>query len=146
MAASDYTTETYPASKNEGQIYSLKMSNVKLYAGHMVGTNTSGYAVEGNDEAADIKILGIATETVDNSGGSAGDLSIKVKAGTFKLEHDGTLSQAEVGEMVAGHYNFTVNKAASTSNANLAGMCVEYVSATEAWVKMGPEMAERING
>lgn len=141
----DAAVAKYPDSKNEGAIISLSMSNVKLYAGTMIGTNTSGYAVNGNNAAADIKILGIATETVDNSGGSAGDLSIKVKAGTYLLEHAGTITQAMVGEMVCAEYNFTLNIAGTLSNDNIAGMCVEYVSATEAWVKMGPEMAERIN-
>ena len=141
----DVAVAKYPASKDEGSIVALAMSNVKLYAGTMIGTNTSGYAVNGNNAAADIKILGIATETVDNSGGSAGDLKIKVKAGTFLLEHAGTITQAMVGEMGCAEYNYTLNIAGTLSNDNIAGMCVEYVSATEAWVKMGPEMAERIN-
>ena len=141
----DVAVAKYPASKDEGSIVALAMSNVKLYAGTMIGTNTAGYAVNGNDAAADIKILGVATETVDNSGGSAGDLKIKVKAGTFLLEHAGTITQAMVGEMVCAEYNYTLNIAGTLSNDNIAGMCVEYVSATEAWVKMGPEMAERIN-
>ena len=141
----DVAVAKYPASKDEGSIVALAMSNVKLYAGTMIGTNTSGYAVNGNNAAADIKILGVATETVDNSGGSAGDLKIKVKAGTFLLEHAGTITQAMVGEMVCAEYNYTLNIAGTLSNDNIAGRCVEYVSATEAWVKMGPEMAERIN-
>ena len=141
----DVAVAKYPASKDEGSIVALAMSNVKLYTGTMIGTNTSGYAVNGNNAAADIKILGVATETVDNSGGSAGDLKIKVKAGTFLLEHAGTITQAMVGEMVCAEYNYTLNIAGTLSNDNIAGMCVEYVSATEAWVKMGPEMAERIN-
>lgn len=141
----DAAEAKYPDSKNEGAIISLSMSNVKLYAGTMIGTNTAGYAVNGNDAAADIKILGVATETVDNSGGSAGDLSIKVKAGTYKIAHAGTITQAMVGEQATAHYNFTLNIAGNTTNDNIVGMVVEYVSATEAWVKMGPEMAERIN-
>jgi hypothetical protein len=140
----DVAVAKYPASKAEGQIIALAMSNVKLYAGTMIGTNTAGYAVNGNDAAADIKILGIATETVDNSGGSAGDLKIKVKAGTFLLEHAGTITQTMVGEVACSEFNYTLNIAANCTHNNHAGMVVEYVSATEAWVKMGPEMAENI--
>ena len=141
----DVTVAQTPASKDEGSITSLKMSNVKLYAGTMIGTNTAGYAVNGNDGAADIKILGVATETVDNSGGSAGDKSIKIKSGTFKISHAGTITQAMVGELCTAHFNFTVNIAGNTTNDNIAGMVINYVSATEAWIKISPEMAERIN-
>lgn len=57
----------------------FKISNVKIMRGAAVGIElATGYVVN-MTTAGGVLALGMAQETVDNSGGSAGDLSINVK-------------------------------------------------------------------
>jgi hypothetical protein len=60
-----------------------------LYAGALVALNSSGNAVAAADTAG-LRVVGRAEETVDNSAGAAGALSIPVKEGVFKYSNSGT--------------------------------------------------------
>lgn len=84
MAALTSPFETF---ERPGIVVSYRMSNVKLYKGSMVGINASGYLVAMAHGTANLKFVGVANETVDNSGGSAGDKAMNVtKSGTFALK------------------------------------------------------------
>ncbi len=61
-----------------------KISNVKVLKGALVGVNASGYLVPMAHGTANLKFVGVASETVDNSTGSAGDKGMLVsKSGSF---------------------------------------------------------------
>lgn len=57
-----------------------------IYEGCLVALNSSGYLVDGGAGAA-AKVIGIADDTVDNSAGAAGDLSVAVRRGAHKLDN-----------------------------------------------------------
>lgn len=68
--------------------YPLAAATV-IYQGTLVALDASGNAVAASDAAA-LRVVGRAEETVDNSDGSAGDLTINAKRGVFKFANSGT--------------------------------------------------------
>jgi hypothetical protein len=106
----------------------------KIYKGSHVCVNTSGYAVAGADTAG-LRYVGIAYETVDNSAGSSGDLSIRTYAqGTFKLTATSISSIAFVGRMVYLVDSGTVDD--TSTNKIPVGVIVEWVDSTTVWVRL----------
>lgn len=84
--------------RKDGDIGSFAMAAEKIYKGSQVFVDTNGYATI--TPASGLRFLGIAYETVDNSGGSAGDLSIRVwHTGTFPLGV-ASAAQTNVGDEV----------------------------------------------
>lgn len=80
--------------RQEGVIVSVPLAAVKVYKGAILTFNSAGYADVGD---ASEPLAGIAVETVDNSGGSAGDKSVRVyREGVFEFACSST-TQASVG-------------------------------------------------
>lgn len=117
---------TAPRNTDErlGQVVAVPMAAEKIYAGALVAINATGYAANAANTAS-FAGFGRAEETVDNSGGSAGDLTIDVKRGVFKFANSATnaLTQAHVGTIAIVEDNETV--ASSASNSVKAGLVVE---------------------
>lgn len=87
MAALTLAFETF---EKPGLVVSYKVSNVKIYKGSLVGVNSSGYLVSMDHSVASLKFVGVASETVDNSAGAAGDRSVNVtKSGSFVFKANG---------------------------------------------------------
>lgn len=89
----------------------------KIYPGSMVAVNLSGNAVP-ISAAAGLRVLGRCEddETVDNTNGSAGDLTVKVRRGVFLLRNSATtdaLTKADIGRKCYAADDATV---ARTSN------------------------------
>lgn len=83
---------TIPISTDErlGEIdYYPVAAATKIPAGVIVALNAAGNAVNASDAAA-LRVIGRAEETVDNTAGAAGDLFINVKRGVFKWANSGT--------------------------------------------------------
>lgn len=59
-------------------------ASTKIYKGGIVALNASGYAVVPS-AATTLITVGVATETVDNSSGSAGDLKVNVLPGVYRV-------------------------------------------------------------
>ena len=113
MAALTKPFETY---ERPGLVVAYKLSNVKVFKGALLGVNASGYIVPMAHGTANLKFVGIANETVDNSGGSAGDLAVNItKNGSFvfKAASGYTPAQADIGVEVYANTDWEVQ--ASTS-------------------------------
>lgn len=106
------------------------------YAGGMAMIDSAGYAVPAAAAASNLGCVGVFKETVDNSGGSAGDLWAEVEAGEFLFAAD-SVAQANVNMVVYADDDQTVDETQAT-NCPKAGILVEVVSASSAWVLMGP--------
>lgn len=73
------TTLDRPTQTREGEILEIPVAAAtRIPAGVMVQVNASGYAVNAAATAAN-RMAGISIEAVDNSGGSNGDLRIRVR-------------------------------------------------------------------
>lgn len=101
----------------------------KIYNGGLVMIDASGNAVAvaagGTNNA--LVVAGIAEETVDNSAGSAGDLSIRVRAtddeSFFGFNNHGsvTVVAADIGKLAHASDDNTVANAASGTTRPLVG-------------------------
>lgn len=110
----------------DGEIIVLDVAGSTLIeAGHMVAVNASGYAVPAAD-AANLVVLGVAEESVDNSGGAAGEKQVQIRRQkTFGLENDSTspVEKAQIGREVYVKDSVTVSASGGT-NSIVAGKCL----------------------
>lgn len=87
--------------------------------GNMVAVNSTGYLVPAADTTG-LKVIGLASETADNSKGAAGDVTVRVfRNQSFLLEKSG-LTQANVGADVYVADSVTVKATGSV----VAGKCL----------------------
>lgn len=127
------TTE-YNSTERAGEVISIPVAAAKkLYAGTIIAEDASGNAVNASD-TANLKVLGRAQETIDNSGGSAGDLSIRVKRGCFYFANSSgsPVTAAYKGKKVYIEDDHTVSISAGT-NGIVAGRCID-IDAGGVWV------------
>lgn len=125
------TTAKKNLDRQDGVIVSFLQSNVSIPEGALVSINAAGYAVNATDAANDV-FVGIADESVDNSGGSAGDKRIKVRrTGVYTLLFDGTAAQSDVNTLVYVKDNETVDIAGDLTNDVLVGRIVEVLSTSK---------------
>ena len=92
-----------------------------IYAGTLVALDASGNAKPASD-TANLKVIGVAQETVDNSAGSAGDLKVTVKPGIHIVNNAGTnpVTKAHSGKVVFASSDNEV--AHTTTNSIKAGV------------------------
>lgn len=110
-------------------------ANAKIWQGGLVALdNATGYAIAGAAATTNIA-AGIALQSVDNTGGSNGALSVDVICeGAFLLDCSGQ-AQTVLGRLVYFVDDHTVTSTAAGSAS--VGVCVNFVSATQVWVYIG---------
>ncbi len=130
------TTTAREAKRKDGQIISYPMAAVKIPKGALVNINSSGYATNASDTAGET-FAGVAYETVDNSMGSAGDLTVRVQTtGTFVFADAGANgAQTDVGVQFKIVDNQTVTDASTTNNIT-AGVAVESIDANTVRIRI----------
>lgn len=109
-------TAGYETFERPGLVVSYKLSNVKAYKGAMVGVGASGYLVSMDHAVANLKFVGVANETVDNSAGAAGEKSVNVtKSGSFvfKAAAGYTPAIGDIGKEAYAVSNWEVQVATS---------------------------------
>ena len=130
------TTTAREAKRKDGKLVSYPMAVAKVPKGALVNINAAGYATNSTDASGET-FAGVAYETVDNSAGSAGDLSIRVEtSGTFVFtDGGGNGAQTDVGVEFKVVDNQTITDAATT-NSLKAGIAVESISATQVRIRI----------
>lgn len=115
-----------------GQVSYYPMAATKIYKGTMV-VFSGGYVAPAT-QTTGVMCVGIASETVDNSDGNAGDKSIKVMRGVAKMTNDtGTaVVIGDVGKQCYALDNQTVTMDAT--GASVAGRVFD-VDASGVWVE-----------
>lgn len=107
-----------------------------IYKGSHVCLNTSGYAVAGADTVG-YRYVGIAYETADNSGGVAGDKSIRIHIDGAFLMTCTSITQAMVGRIMYLVDSGTVDESGVTAWIPV-GILEEFKSTTQGWVRIKP--------
>jgi len=100
------------------------MAAALVYAGALVCRNASGFAIKGST-ALGLQAIGRANERVDNSGGSAGDLNIKVEEGVFRWANSAStdeIAETEVGKVCYIVDDETVAKTSGSGTRSPAGI------------------------
>ncbi len=130
------TTTARESKRRDGEVVSYPMAAVKIPKGALVNINAAGYATNATDTASET-FAGVAYETVDNSAGSAGALSIRVQTtGTFVFADGGANgAQTDTGIAFKVVDNQTVTDAATTNNIT-AGIAVESISTTSVRIRI----------
>lgn len=119
----------------DGELLSLPMAAVKIFAGALVAINSAGYATKGQ-AATGMTYFGRAEEQVDNSAGNAGDKNILVRRGkAFKWKNSGTsaIVQADLGKICYIEDDQTVSKTDQAGTLSAAGTIVG-VDSDGVWV------------
>ncbi|MBI1201485.1 MAG: hypothetical protein GC182_03130 [Rhodopseudomonas sp.] len=127
----------------EGDIKSLGAGAQLIYAGAIVMRNASGYAVKGAT-ATGLVGVGRAEERVDNSGGSAGDLPIKVRPGIFRYANSASgdlITIADINKPCYAVDDQTVAKTDGTGTRSIAGF-IDAVDSVGVWVKFDEAAAQ----
>lgn len=109
-------TQTYETFEKPGLVVSYKMAAAKIFKGSLVGVNAAGYLVSMAHGTANLKFVGVANETVDNSTGAAGDKSLNLmKSGSVvvKAASGYTPAQADVGAEVYANTDWEVQVSTS---------------------------------
>lgn len=121
----------------QGEVLSFPMAAVQIYEGALVSVNAAGYLTNTSDAADDV-FVGVAEESVDNSGGSAGDLSCTVRrSGVLDVVANHTAAQTDVGQLAYALDNQTIDLAANLTNDVVVGRIVEFVSSSKVRVDIG---------
>jgi len=109
----------------------------EIFAGSLVCSNASGYAVPA-DDAAGLKFEGVATENVDNSSGADGDLSVVVRRrGRYRYGSSNALDQSAMSAKVYAVDDQTVAAdAADVTNDVQVGLIDRIESSDECWVSI----------
>jgi len=108
------------------------LNGVKIYKGSLVCITAAGYA-KPMVAASSLVAVGRASETVDNTDGNAGDLTINVEQGVFKWAVNGTaVTIADIGVLAYGYDDQTITK--SSSSASIAGTIYGVDSDGGAWI------------
>lgn len=108
-----------------------------IHQGGLTCVNASGYAVPGAT-ATTLKAIGRAEESADNSGGSAGDIRVKVRAGVFRWKNSTSTDAIALSDVGGTCYvvdDETVAKTDGTGTRSAAGKIFD-VDALGVWVDM----------
>lgn len=120
-------TQDRNTPRGGGDVKSMLMSASKIFGGSIVMRNATGFATKG---AATIgcRGVGIATERVDNSGGAAGDLSIKVRSGVFRVGNSAAADEIiddDIGKLCYIVDDQTVAKTNGSNTRPVAGIVAD---------------------
>lgn len=126
-------TSSINVEEKDGVVHAAPVAVDIIYRGALVMYNTAGFLAPAATGAGNI-FAGVAEEEVDNSGGSAGDKKCRYKKeGCYLLTGAGFV-QGDVGDSVYASDDQTITK--TSTNNPLVGQIVEFVSATQVWVKL----------
>lgn len=120
--------------------YPLAAATV-IFLGTMVALNAAGNAVPASDTAA-LRVVGLAEATVDNTAGAAGDLTIDVKRGTFKLENSAAQPLVAASKEKLCFVEDDQIVALTSTNLIVAGRVVEIDPDLGVWVEIGFPVAK----
>lgn len=130
-------TKAIDTAERAGDIIKIPVAAAKkIFAGTLVAVDASGNANPAANTAA-LRVVGRAEEDVDNSAGSAGDLSVRVKRGVFEVNNSATyaVTAADRGKNVLVEDDNTV---ANTASQNIkAGVALE-ISSSKVWIDTRP--------
>jgi len=108
----------------------------RIFAGALVCSNASGYAVRAADSAG-LVFEGVATAQADNRNGAAGDVRVVVRRrGRYRLDCVSSLDQSAVSAQVYAVDDHSVGVASDVSHSVGVGVIDRVESADECWVSI----------
>ena len=128
MALTKNYVRDYEYEDNQAYIKEFAVATgIHIYQGAMVSLNASGYLTTSAD-TTDFKFVGLAVEEVDNSGGSDGDLTCKVKINTKTwIDHSGA-AITDLGADFHASADDTLTDGAGSNTGRKDGRCIGYAT------------------
>jgi len=121
-------TQPYEAYERPGLVVAYKMAAVKVFKGAALGVAADGFCLPMTPATAGLRFIGIAVETVDNVGGTAGAKSVNVaKSGAFvfKPASGYTPAQADLGKEAHAASDWEIQVSATgLANAYKTGVVI----------------------
>ncbi|MCL6624241.1 MAG: hypothetical protein K6T17_06445 [Fimbriimonadales bacterium] len=119
-------TEPYEVKYKQSLMVAYPVAaDTTLYKGALVGLNSNGYAVPMNHATASLRFVGIAEETVKNTGGNGEALVRVVKAGSGVYQVSPLTGQADIGKDVYAVTDHEVQlNATGLTNAYVVGTAI----------------------
>lgn len=114
-------------------------ANAVVYPGSLVMIKSDGYGAAAAASASNKGCVGVATEEVDNTGGSDGDVTVMVNEGVFRFAAD-TIAIGTVGTKVYADDDNTVDETQAT-DCPVAGLLRKVDSASSCWVEVSAALA-----
>jgi hypothetical protein len=112
-------------------------TGVKLYAGTIACIDTAtGYATPG-DTSTTLFPVGRVKETIDNTAGADGDVTVKVERGCFRFGNSAAADEITLADVGAAPYlvdDITVAKTSDTGTRSAGGV-IRDVDANGVWVE-----------
>ncbi|MCX7284399.1 MAG: hypothetical protein NTX28_10200 [Novosphingobium sp.] len=111
-------------------------ANAKVYQGGMVQISAAGFGVAAAAAAANVTV-GVARESVDNTGGANGAVSVKTRRGIYRFGNSAAgdlIARSEIGKQVYVVDDQTVAKTNNAGARPVAGICFD-VDAQGVWVE-----------
>jgi len=130
--AAALTAERLTPSRSGSSLSLNVAAGTTIYAGAMVAVDASGNATNAGD-VANLKVVGRAESTVDNSSGTNGQLTISVAVGIFRWANEANVSDANIGDVCYVVDNQTVSVTNSGSQSIIAGIVTD-VDVNGVWV------------
>lgn len=134
------TTTERRTDEREARLYGDPIAaNVKVNAGALVVLDAAGNAKPGVT-ATGLVARGRAESTADNTGGNAGDLTVRSKSGCFAFGTDGTITRAHLNKTVYIVDDQTLSATDGSGTRSAAGTLkdLEGSGATAiAWTQIG---------
>lgn len=132
-------TQDRDTKMRDGVLFSRKMAATKkIFAGTLACLNATGYSTPGAT-ATTLVADGRAEETVDNTNGADGDVSITIRKGVFCFANSTAgdlITIAEIGDNCYIVDDQTVAKTNGTNTRSVAGK-IEDVDSAGVWVRVG---------
>lgn len=130
-------TEPRTTAKRDGRTFGrLVATNKVIYEGAIVCLSATGFATPGAT-ATTLVADGLATQTVDNTGGADGAKTVVVEKGVFRFANSAAgdaITKAEIGDDCYIVDDQTVAKTSGTNTRSIAGKIMD-VDALGVWVK-----------
>jgi hypothetical protein len=125
--------------RRDGLDFSFPLAaSTLIYAGALVVLNSDGNATKGT-AATGLVAVGVSQELVDNSAGSAGGKSVKVRRGVFRFANSAAgdaIARANIGSTCYIVDDQTVALTNGTNTRSAAGK-IRDVDADGVWVEVG---------
>ena len=128
------SAQAFPDSRNLGDVRNFPLAAVKCWAGGKAMISAAGFITPALAEASNAGVVGVFLKTVDNSGGAAGDLTVDVEEGDYLMAAV-SIAQTDVGSVMYSLDDATFDET-QLANQPRTGILVEYVSATQGWVRL----------
>lgn len=143
MLASDAQAALSAARATQSKPQGIKTFKMKasttIYAGGMVMIDTNGLALPAAASASNHGVVGVATQTKTSA--SSGTYTIQVSEGYFLFAAT-SIAQANTGSVMYASADDTFDETQG-ANEPVAGVLVEYVSATSGWLYISPTIQAR---